>query len=115
MKRSPIKRSDPDKIRAWQAKSRRTAARNRMRSTAEREVWQTVLDGIAVRARGECEAVKAPGPCAGPLDGHHIQPRSKGGRDVPSNALLVCRQHHDWIHSHPIYATDLGYLRGVVR
>jgi hypothetical protein len=76
-----------------------------------------VVSAIQVRARGRCEAATAgaPGACAGPMDGHHRLPRSKGGRDVPSNALWVCRRHHDWIHQHPAAATELGLLEGVAR
>lgn len=41
--------------------------------------------------------------CKGtPYDVHHILPRSRGGRDVESNLIAVCRNCHTLIHGHVI-------------
>lgn len=48
--------------------------------------------------------------CTGPLDCHEIIPRSAwaAGWLEPSNIVLVCRLHHDWIGEHPDAAHLLG-------
>lgn len=53
-----------------------------------------------------------PPTCAGPLDGHELMPRSawKAGWLDPSNVILLCRKHHDWVHAHPVTAVTLGLL-----
>jgi len=51
--------------------------------------------------------------CAGKLDPHHIIPVEKWaeGLAVDSNMVVVCRQHHGWIHhSRPMAARTLGLL-----
>lgn len=43
---------------------------------------------------------------------HHIAPRSRRPdlkREL-SNGLTLCFGAHDWVHSHPIEATELGLL-----
>jgi len=48
--------------------------------------------------------------CGGEADVHEIIPRSAwpGGWLIESNAILVCRRHHEWIGDHPNLAHDLG-------
>ena len=48
------------------------------------------------------------------VDVHEIQPRSRGGRLAPidgdeNNYLGLCREHHQWVTSHPKEARHLGY------
>jgi hypothetical protein len=33
------------------------------------------------------------------LDPHHIEYRSEGGSDDPHNLIMLCRRHHDLVHS----------------
>ncbi len=37
--------------------------------------------------------------CVGPVDPHHVVPRSLGGSDY--TAIPLCRRHHDVVHSNP--------------
>lgn len=77
-------------------------------------MWQGVLDGIAVRARGHCE-IGGPTCTGRGTEGHHRLPQSKGGRDVPSNSIWTCANCHQHIHRNPRWATEHGFLEGVVR
>lgn len=46
------------------------------------------------------------------VDWHERLPRSQGGSPVhPSNQVWLCRAHHDWVHSHPVQAHELGLRR----
>ena len=51
-----------------------------------------------------------PDECGGPLDVHEIIPRSvwPAGWLEPSNATLLCRQHHAWVTDNPSAAHLLG-------
>ena len=82
----------------------------------EQERWDRIYtleavrhrDGSGCYAAGLVPFIK----CGGVVDGHEIIPRGRwpGGHLVPGNVRLVCRRHHDWIHGHPIRATQLGLL-----
>jgi hypothetical protein len=49
--------------------------------------------------------------CGGPLDPHEPKTRGRGGDYLDENeVVLLCRDHHDWCHDHPLEATDLGLL-----
>lgn len=37
----------------------------------------------------------------GGLDAHHIVYRSKGGLDVVTNLIMLCRRHHEVVHGGP--------------
>ena len=42
-------------------------------------------------------------------DLHEPKFRSRlGSITDPENAIPVCREHHDWIHAHPLEAHELG-------
>jgi hypothetical protein len=51
--------------------------------------------------------------CGGSLDVHELVRRSqwRAGWLVPSNAIVLCRNHHSWCHDHPLEARNLGLLR----
>lgn len=51
-------------------------------------------------------------PHGGELDPHHIVLKSRAPelRLEPSNLVTLCRNHHDWVHDHPIAATAFGLL-----
>lgn len=61
-------------------------------------------DSCCVRCLGEAQ------------DCHHRKVRGMGGtRDVDTalglaNLITLCRECHDWVHSHPKLAYDDGYL-----
>ena len=45
-------------------------------------------------------------------DVHEPLTRGRGGSITdPENMILVCRSCHDWIHAHPLSASDFGLLR----
>ncbi len=51
---------------------------------------------VMARAGRECECPEdLRGGHWGPLDTHHVVKRSQGGKDVATNAVLLCRRHHD--------------------
>lgn len=95
-----VKRGQPLRQR-----STKRVAEDRQRSIVMRIVRERDRD---CRAAARVPDVR----CAGPRDGHEIIPRSRwrAGFLEPSNVLLVCRAHHDWIHDNPIAARDLGLL-----
>jgi len=67
---------------------------------------------IRARAHGRCELCRHPDAA---LDVHHRQRRGMGGTSsldihLPSNLIAVCRRCHDWIHQHPSWAIDAGFI-----
>jgi hypothetical protein len=51
------------------------------------------------------------GPCWGPIDVHHAQPRGAGGTSHDDSPLFtLCRKHHDYIEEH----RELGRLLGLL-
>jgi 5-methylcytosine-specific restriction endonuclease McrA len=41
---------------------------------------------------------------------HHLLPRARGGLSVPSNLTTLCSKHHRWIHDHPEWSEENGWL-----
>lgn len=73
----------------------------------EQELWDAKLV-VHARSHGWCEW---PDGCRSPAAHvHHVKPRSKGVDHSPGNLLDLCREHHDWIHAHPLEARRLGVL-----
>lgn len=92
---------------------KRTPLRSMSRMKAlERDARRRCME-IVVRRDRICRAagiVRDIG-CNGPLDGHEPLPRSRGGDPTdPEQVILVCRQHHDWIHAHPEASYGYGLL-----
>jgi hypothetical protein len=51
------------------------------------------------------------GPCWGPIDVHHAQPRGAGGTSHDDSPLFtLCRKHHDYIEEHRELGRSLGLL-----
>jgi hypothetical protein len=49
--------------------------------------------------------------CYGPLDVHEPARRSQGADPTdPDQCVLLCRQHHSWVHAHPAQSYELGLL-----
>ena len=46
-------------------------------------------------------------------DIHHIIPVSKGGKNIDSNLIAVCPNHHRMIHSKLISETDLFHYKSL--
>src|SRR5688500_13770997 len=70
---------------------KRKAAREKL------SAWKGVRRVVLARDKGRCRVcdMKA-------YDVHHLLPRSRGGRDVESNLVSVCRLCHTDIHGHVI-------------
>lgn len=103
MKRSPLNRKTP--LKATTPLKRTPFKRKRQSDAKWRSVRKKVLDG----SRGMCQARWD--VCAGrAVHVHHIQRRSQGGTDNPSNLLAVCAQCHDAIHRNVAKAAKLGHL-----
>ncbi len=80
----------------------------RAKRAKSRSAWRdTVLtrDDYLCRARRDLEH-----ECAGPLHAHHVLPISRGGKDELGNGLTLCDYAHRYVHAHPTWAYDHGYL-----
>lgn len=41
---------------------------------------------------------------------HHRLRRSQGGPDTLENLILLCPEHHTWVHDHPEESGEMGLL-----
>ena len=65
---------------------------------------------VMARAGGRCEAGIAD-DCTGVMEQcHHRLMRSQGGKHELDNLLGVCGRCHAWIHAHPRFSYETGYL-----
>lgn len=124
-------RADPDKVRAWQQRTRkRLPAQSKKRAAtvddrrAVREIvyardnWTCRLAGrvgdliVPINPRGEqigCE-VALP-PCGGPLTPHHLQKASDLGPYTVDNLMTLCARHNSWVEDVPWAALALNLVR----
>ena len=99
MKRTPLHRRTP---------LRRVSLK---RQRVNRERRELVRSELTKRPR--CEAGHlTPALCSGyATDIHEPLTRARGGSILdPANTVAICRVCHDWIHTHPVAATELGLL-----
>jgi len=72
------------------------------------------LRDTVIRRDGGCVARGEAGlRCWGRIDPHHIDPKGMGGRRRPDTAedlIALCRVHHDYVHNHPLWSRERGYL-----
>lgn len=62
------------------------------------------------RDEGRCRLSEA--QCWGPLAVHHVRPVGQGGdRYDPANGVLLCAGHHNFVHDHPAWARNAGWLQ----
>jgi hypothetical protein len=116
-------RSDPEKVRAWQVRSRSNLPRTELaagrkpipaRSPRKVERWQAVAEAsVAALVAGgyRCAGIGlVPGGCAGPLDPHHLIPRSVRPdlAATVANIVPLCRQMHTYVTDHPAEAREWG-------
>lgn len=87
---------------------RRVSAKRAALQRDRQATVQAVLDrDRACRAASLVPEVR----CWGPLDVHEILTRARGGSITdPDAALALCRNHHDWVHNHPVVAHERGLL-----
>jgi len=78
------------------------------RRAADRRRRRVVADLLATRGVW-CQA-RVPGVCSGrATDAHEVISRARGGDPTDAdNIRLICRACHDWVHDHPVEATELG-------
>ncbi len=111
MRRSPLRRRGPLK--------RRTPLRSvsAKRAKVQRQRQMMVRKELARRELCEAGAMIQFGGhrslCAGlAVDLHEPLTRARGGSILdPVNTVAVCRSCHDWIHTHPKAAAEVGLLR----
>ena len=54
----------------------------------------------------------APAFCFGPVNGHEILKRSRGGSILDmDNVVLLCDYHNGWCEDHPLLAHEMGLAR----
>jgi hypothetical protein len=112
MKRSPIN-SDPDKVRAWQQRSRKRlpaqSAKRQQEAKSNADIREQTFerDGWTCRLAGFTQL----GPCMGPLTFHHKQKASAGGGYTVDNGITLCAQHNSAIEDFPLLARQLGMVK----
>lgn len=101
-----VKRSGP--IR------RKTHLSPMSKKVASRAEERRAVVAAALSRDGGCVAARlVPSVrCVGPLDGHEVLPRGRGGDAYDlENVITVCRIHHGWIHNNPRESKEYGLLR----
>ena len=80
------------------AKSEPRAREKRRKVNAKAAAYAKVRVEVWTRDRGRCRTCGV--LCGGALsETHHIKYRSRGGADIASNLVLVCRSCHAAIHA----------------
>lgn len=76
-------------------------------SLIERELRAAVM----IRSGNRCE-IQWPGVCTGREEHtHHVQLRSRGGKDTEDNLLRSCNPCHRHVHNNPVDATARGVMK----
>lgn len=87
-------------------------ARQSTRRKAETATRRAVRDDTLAAAGYRCAALDLVPEiqCWGPLDVDEITPRGvrPGAHLDRAQTQVLCREHHDWKHAHPIEAQALG-------
>jgi DNA (cytosine-5)-methyltransferase 1 len=108
-----VLRSDPEKVRAWQQRSRSNLARTPLAQQSPRKAGHRAsIQRAATKAKKaagyRCEAVELLPSlrCAGELETHHVIPRSTAPHLVtdPANLVALCHFHHQYVTDHPAEA-----------
>lgn len=92
-----IKRRSPLRARRW---------------TADEALWRAAKEAALERDQYDCQADARGlhGDCRGPLEIHHVLPRSRGGKNDLANLITLCRHHHYTVHAYPARSYELGLL-----
>ena len=85
--------------------ARRTRLKSRIRPAAPKRV----LDALAARSGGLCEA-RLPGCLGRATDPCHRVGQAQGGPDTLENLWHGCRACHSWTHQRVAEALDLGLM-----
>lgn len=73
------------------------------------KIPDTVRADVAARSGGRCEA-QHPGCTIRATEMHHRLMRSAGGKHTVENLLDLCTAGHRYIHGHPNWSYEQGYL-----
>lgn len=79
----------------------------RAKRAASRSMWR---DAVLNRDSFHCRMYDVIGECAGALRAHHVLPISHGGKEDLGNGLTLCDWHHTYVHAHPTWSYQEGYL-----
>ena len=122
MKRGEGLKTDPDKVRAWQQRSRRQldrgeplkrtrfVSRKKKRTLAYEAELEAVTPALYRRSGGRCEA-RIPGICtAVARHRHHRWRRGQHGPNTLANLLHVCWACHTWGHANVGRGLAIGFL-----
>jgi hypothetical protein len=115
LKRTSL-RANPEKVRAWQQRSRKPLKRtpkrtvpDRPKQTGSRGFSAKVRARIRRRSGGRCEAGIV-GVCELWATGMHHRKLRRHGDHTEANGLHVCKSCHDEIHMHPAWSYEQGLL-----
>lgn len=65
-----------------------------LKAALDRQWWE-LRKRVKERDKGMCRVCQKPG-----VEVHHIEFRSRGGKDETKNLVLLCKPHHDDVHGH---------------
>lgn len=130
LKRNGLKRPTVEQVRAWQSKPRKAIAKIGRKAKRERAALDKFRAKVRAHAAGYCEVAgidyeltpHAGATFTAPICGtsrshhghnaHHVWPEDHdAGRHDERRGLWVCARAHDWIHTNPWQAGELGLLR----
>lgn len=100
MKRSGRLRVDPEKVAAWQRRSRRRLPAMSDRRRAELPARAAVRAETLARDGGcRLAGVDGAGECWGRLTFQHVRKASQGGEFTPENGAALCWGHNERIEA----------------
>jgi 5-methylcytosine-specific restriction endonuclease McrA len=79
------------------AKPRPSRLNKRAIAATKARQWQELRQRVHKRDAGRCRVCGKAG-----YEAHHVEFRSRGGKDEMANLVLVCRQCHQDIHGHVV-------------
>lgn len=112
-------RSDPDKARAWQQRSKgmkrgRGPKPASDKTVAARPEHDIIREAVFRRDRGcRLSGVPDAGRCSGPPTPHHVLKASQGGEYTMENLVELCAAHNTRLESDAALA-KVGEARGIV-
>lgn len=119
MKRSSLRRSSPEQIGAWRARSKQLRSKGRLRQTglpaATVETRREIRARVFERDRFRCQLAELAGAghCFGGLTPHHRLKASQGGAYSLENLVTACAQHNGLLEADAGFATA-GIKAGLV-
>jgi hypothetical protein len=81
------------------------------RTRIQRRIQEGVRRRVFARDGDRC-VVRAGAGCTGRAEhAHHVILRSRGGPDEDWNEVSVCHWCHRFLHDHPAWATEHGWIK----